>query len=117
VANEPTERIDPLGLACCNGVNYDDKVQCCKNNTLKDKFKVCIRSTDSHSWISVVNLHTGEQHTYGRWKLGYGGQKKSGVAVDIEKKNYENHSYEQRCTEVCDFSPTITPGFGNLHNN
>ena len=63
----------------------------------------------------MKDLATGEVHTYGRWKKGYGrpAANKSGVLVDMEK----NRGYgASRCIQVQEFKPTINEGY-NLYNN
>jgi len=108
VSNDPVDFIDAFGL----------------------KWKVCVRSSDGHSWIYATNLDTGEEHTYGRWRRGFGGRKESGVAVDTEKGKNKYKDYSERCMEVDAFTPTINKGFGtekpgekwnppwsDLHNN
>jgi hypothetical protein len=78
-------------------------------------FCVCIRADDDHAWIWVKDLATGEVHTYGRWKKGYGrpAANKSGVIVDMEKNRRYGAS---RCIQVQEFKPTINEGY-NVYNN
>lgn len=94
--------VDPMGLACCpNG---------------KQPFKVCIRCDTGHCWIYFSDPNTGVQHTYGRWMCGYGGVNTSGVQTDVELNAGRGFSFE-RCTETCNFSPRVTPGYGWYGNN
>jgi len=91
---------DPLNVTDCLGLA---------------PFCVCIRADDDHAWIWVKDLATGEVHTYGRWKRGYGrpAANKSGVLVDMEK----NRGYgASRCIQVQEFKPTINEGY-NVYNN
>jgi hypothetical protein len=77
------------------------------------KWLVCVRASDGHAWIYAKNLDNGEEHTYGRWRKGYGGNRDSGVKTDCEmkwKKKYDD--YSERCVEVDSFTPTINKGFG-----
>ncbi|MDR3198684.1 MAG: hypothetical protein LBU34_12525 [Planctomycetaceae bacterium] len=118
---------DPSGLACCDNAEYDpttqgccDKTiydlatQCCKNKSVKTKFLLCIRCESSHCWMYAKDLSSGNEHTYGRWMVGYGTAKSSGVQIDAELKR--GHSCE-RCTQVCDYKPTLGNGYGCYANN
>ena len=37
VRNDPIGSLDHLGLACCNGKEYDSKVSCCIDNVVQAK--------------------------------------------------------------------------------
>jgi hypothetical protein len=76
------------------------------------KLKICVRSGNSHSWIYTQDLDTCEEHTYGRWRAGYGGTKESGVCINNEKGNDKYKDYAERCIEVESFTPTINMGYG-----
>ena len=76
------------------------------------KWKVCIRSSYGHSWIYAKDLDIGEEHTYGRWRKGYGGNLESGVCVDSEKGKDKYKGFSERCIEVDEFVPTINEGYG-----
>jgi hypothetical protein len=125
VENDPVGRWDWLGFAkCCVGnrsVKYDPARQCCKDDTLFDRYKICIRASagrmKGHSWISTVNLNTGEEHTYGT---------RRGSHAPLADDEYKGHSglhidYELRegrvgtsvrCKTICGFSEPEDPGYG-----
>jgi RHS repeat-associated protein len=79
-------------------------------------FRVYVRADDDHAWIYVENLITGQKHTYGRWKIGYGLPKanSSGVLVDRELKRSFRAS---RGIDVKSFTPTINAGYTIYNNN
>ncbi len=129
INNNAILQYDKLGLACCNGITFNPKKQCCKNGQIKDLFQICVKVSyagdphGGHAWISAKNLNTMDYRTYGRWKAGYGQQttgskiSHSGVDVDREKYLYEKKITGQRCKNVCDYQPTINAGFRDLINN
>lgn len=133
VKNNPVNTYDRLGLeqACCGSEVYDDENQCCKNDELKDLFDVSIHSygsVRSHSWISAVNLFTGDRNTYGTRRADHanpqhfaGGPdsdtQRDGLYVNYGTEMTPTSGFNTRTQKVCDFKPNSDPGYGTIGNN
>jgi RHS repeat-associated protein len=110
------QEYDPSIQGCCDNVLYKVATQCCKNGVVNDRYKICIRSEPSHSWIYVKNLHTSEEHTYSRFRYSHNPSGKSKVCTDIELKTGRKCTHE-RCDTICGFTPTLSGGYEERRNN
>jgi RHS repeat-associated protein len=81
VGNSPTSFTDPQGLQTkplqpgeSVPENYSPKGPSDLPDFLKGKWEVSICASEGHAWIRFKNVDTGEVHTTGRYKNGYGGR-------------------------------------------
>ena len=105
------ENMDAFGLSesCCDGVIYDPDTQCCKNNEVEDRYRICIyalkrssrHTTYGHAWIGWTNLHNGTSGSVG----SYGDQGRNGpVLGDPNQHAYDSGKLPEAahaCQTVC----------------
>jgi RHS repeat-associated protein len=137
VFDNPSTLTDPQGLGC--GCSSDSTAGTAPipvvaggpsdvPKQLQGKWEVSINASDDHCWIEYKNVETGERHSTGRFKNGYGGRQNeqgewvvrptavSGVQWDMEVK--QGRKATVRRSKVIE-NPKILggPGYGAYGNN
>jgi hypothetical protein len=81
-------------------------------------FKIKIAANESHSWIDVTHIASGERHTFGRYGTGYGNPPVEWGGVRVDKEiNPEEHANASRTRTINTFKVTIDKGYDEWWNN
>ena len=114
VRNDPIGSLDHLGLACCNGKEYDSKVSCCIDNVVQAKVTDDAGRYCCSNVISKIYIHSrrGKKNNYLDWGhtyievngKGYGFYLGNAVYDNTLEEHDEGLSYEYR---ACPMTRTI----------
>ena len=106
VRNDPIGSLDHLGLACCNGKEYDSKVSCCIDNVVQAKVTDDAGRYCCSNVISKIYIHSrrGKENNYLDWGhtyievdgKGYGFYLGNAVYDNTLEEHDEGLSYEYR---------------------